>query len=161
GPADDPGAMIARMAKVGSCWSPSFSPDGRRIAFVSNLGGLPQVWIVAAEGGWPVPATALDDPVNSVWWSPAGDLLAFDLAPGGGMNARVYPVRRDGTALRRLTDGGKATNSLGGWSHVGGSLLVASNRRTPSGMDAYLVGPEGGEWRLVADVRGVGGLVDV
>jgi dipeptidyl aminopeptidase/acylaminoacyl peptidase len=161
GPADDPGAMIARMAKVGSCWSPSFSPDGRRIAFVSNLGGLPQVWIAAAEGGWPEPATALDDPVGSVWWSPAGDRLAFDLAPGGGMNTQVYTVRPDGTDLRRLTDGGKATNFLGGWSHDGEALMVASNRRTPAGMDAYLVGPDGGQWRLVADVRGIGGLVDV
>ncbi len=52
GPGDDAGAMVARMAKIGSCSSPSFSPDGRRIAFVSGLSGLPQVWVVAAEGGW-------------------------------------------------------------------------------------------------------------
>jgi dipeptidyl aminopeptidase/acylaminoacyl peptidase len=158
---DDAAAMVARMAKVGSCFSPSFSPDGRRIAFVSNLSGLPQVWTVSAEGGWPEPVTALDDPVGSVWWSPAGDRLAFTLAPGGGMNVQVYTVRPDGTQLRRLTDGGKATNTLGGWSHDGRTLMVASNRRTPSSMDAYLVGPDGGEWQLVADVRGTGGLVDL
>ena len=127
----------------------------------SNLSGLPQVWTVAAVGGWPEPATALDDPVGSVWWSPAGDRLAFTLAPGGGMNAQVYTVRPDGTQLRRLTDGGKATNDLGGWSHDGGKLMVASNRRTPASMDAYLVDPDSGEWQLVAEVRGTGGLVDV
>jgi dipeptidyl aminopeptidase/acylaminoacyl peptidase len=160
-PADDPGAMVARMAKIGSCSSPSFSPDGRRIAFVSDLGGLPQVWTAASEGGWPEPVTALDDPVGSVSWSPSGDRLAFTLAPGGGMNAQVYTVRPDGTELRRLTDGGKATNRLGGWSHDGSTLLVASNRRTPASMDAYLVGPEGGDWRLVAEVRGTGGLLDL
>jgi dipeptidyl aminopeptidase/acylaminoacyl peptidase len=149
------------MAKVGSCSSASFSPDGGRIAFVSNLGGLPQVWTVSAQGGWPEAVTALDDPVGSVWWSPAGDRLAFTLAPGGGMNAQVYTVRPDGTQLRRLTDGGKATNTLGGWSHDGGKIMVASNRRTPTSMDAYLVDPEGGDWQLVADVRGMGGLVDM
>ncbi len=161
GPADDPAALVARMAKVGSCYSPSFSPDGRRVAFVSDLGGLPQVWIVAAEGGWPEPVTALDDPISSVWWSPSGDRLAFTLAPGGGMNVQVYTVRPDGTDLRRLTDGGKATNSLAGWTRDGGRLMVASNRRTPASMDAYLVGPEGGDFRLVAEVRGMGGLVDM
>ncbi len=160
-PADDSAEMVARMAKVGLCASPSFSPDGRRIAFVSDIGGLPQVWTVAAEGGWPEPATALDDPVGSVLWSPVGNRLAFTLAPGGGMNTQIYTVRPDGTDLRRLTDGGKATNNLGGWSHDGGALLVASNRRTPASMDAYLVSPDGGEWRLVAEVRGTGGLVDV
>jgi dipeptidyl aminopeptidase/acylaminoacyl peptidase len=161
GPADDPGPLVALMAKVGSCASPSFSPDGRRIAFGSNLGGLPQVWTVDALGGWPEAVTALDDPVGSVWWSPAGDQLAFTLAPGGGMNVQVYTVKPDGTQLRRLTDGGKATNDLGGWSHDGGKLMVASNRRTPASMDAYFVGPDGGEWQLVAEVRGTGGLVDV
>ncbi len=161
GPADDPGAMVARMAKVGSCSSPSFSPDGRRIAFVTNLSGLPQVWTVDAEGGWPEPVTALDDPVQSVSWSPTGDRLVFSLAPGGGMNSQVYTIRPDGTDQRRLTDGGKATNNVGGWSSDGSSLLVSSNRRTPASMDAYLVRPEGGEWRFVADVRGMGGLADV
>jgi dipeptidyl aminopeptidase/acylaminoacyl peptidase len=158
---DDPTAMVARMAKVGSCSSPSFSPDGRRIAFVSNLSGLPQVWTVAADGGWPEPVTALDDPIGSVWWSPSGDRLAFTLAPGGGMNMQVFTVRPDGSQLRRLTDGGKATNALAGWSHDGGKLMVASNRRTPASMDAYLVDPDGKEWQFVADVRGTGGLVDL
>ncbi len=161
GPDDDAGAMVARLAKVGSCFSPSFAPDGRRLAFVSNLGGLPQVWTVATEGGWPEPATALDDPVGSVWWSPAGDRLAFTLAPGGGMNVQVYAVRPDGTNLRRLTDGGKATNNVGGWTHDGSKLMVASNRRTPASMDAYLVDPERGEWQFVAEMRGTGGLLDV
>ena len=161
GPVNDSGEMVARMAKVGLCASPSFSPDGRRIAFVSDIGGLPQVWTVAAQGGWPEPVTALDDPVGSVVWSPAGDRLVFTLAPGGGMNAQIFTVRPDGTDLRRLTDGGKATNNLGGWTHDGGALLIASNRRTPASMDAYLVDPESGNWRLVADVRGMGGLADV
>ena len=58
------------------------------------------------------------------------------------MNAQVYTVRPDGTGLRRLTDGGKETNRLGGWTHDGTALLLASNRRTPASMDAYLVGPE-------------------
>jgi Tol biopolymer transport system component len=157
GPDDDPAAMVARMAKVGSCSSPSFSPDGRRIAFVSDLGGLPQVWTVAAEGGWPESVTALDDPVGSVRWSPRGDRLAFTLAPGGGMNAQIYTVRPDSTDLRQLTDGGKATNTLAGWSHDGARLMVSSNRWSPATTDAYLVGPEGGEWRARRRHPGRGG----
>ena len=89
-------AEVGRMAKVGSCSSPAFSPDGLQIAFVSNLSGLPQVWTVAADGGWPQPVTALDDHVGQVRWSPDGSWLAFSLAPGGGMNTQVYVVRPDG-----------------------------------------------------------------
>lgn len=52
---------MARMAKIRSCSLPSFAPDGRHLAFVSDLSGVPQVWTVATEGGWPEMATAVDD----------------------------------------------------------------------------------------------------
>ncbi len=40
--ADDLETKVARMAKIGFVSSPSFSPDGTRVAFLSNLSGSPQ-----------------------------------------------------------------------------------------------------------------------
>src|SRR3954453_19597344 len=136
---DDLETAGAMRAKIRTCWSPSLSSDGRRIAFISDLTGVPQVWTVAAEGGWPDLVTALDDQVLEVKWSPDGEWLAFVLAPGGGMNQQVYVVHPDGNALRRLTDGGAENNWLGPWSHDGAKLAIASNRRAGSAMDVYLV----------------------
>lgn len=62
----DLAATVARMARIGHAYSPSFSPDGKRIAFVSDLSGTPQVWIVPSEGGWPTLITSGEDPVNNV-----------------------------------------------------------------------------------------------
>lgn len=152
---------VAMMAKIGSCSSPSFSPDGKRIAFVSNISGLPQVWTVASEGGWPNLITALEDPVGFVSWSPEGSRLAFTLAPGGGMNEQVYTIRPDGTDLKRLTDGGKENNRLGVWTHDGRALSLGSNRRSGAAIDAYLYDFLTGEMRLVTENRGVGGFSDV
>jgi dipeptidyl aminopeptidase/acylaminoacyl peptidase len=152
---------VAMMARVGFCRSPSFSPDGKRIAFICDLSGLPQVWIVGAEGGWPAPVTALDDQILQVSWSPDGSTLAFALAPGGGMNQQIYLVHPDGTGLRRLTDGAKENNWLGPWSHDGRSLAFASNRRRAEAMDAYLVDVATGEPRLVAENDGIGSLADI
>lgn len=159
--ADDLETTVRLMAKIGSCWSPSFSPDEERLAFVSNLGGVPQVWTVPVTGGWPEPVTALDDQVSSVTWSPTGEWLAFALAPGGGMNQQVYLVRPDGTGLQRITDGGKENNRLGRWTHDGRRLMIASNRRNPDRLDAYLFDTVSGELRLVAENPGVGSLLDV
>jgi dipeptidyl aminopeptidase/acylaminoacyl peptidase len=154
---------VERMARVGRSGSPSFSPDGSQIAFVSDLSGTPQIWIVSSHGGWPVQVTNGVDPVSFVVWSPAGDTLAFSLAPGGGMNSQIYIVKPDGTGLRRLSNGGRETNNLGRWTYDGKRLLAGSNTRTPDAIDAYLVDPgaTAANWSLVAKLEGVGGLDEV
>ncbi len=152
-------SSLAAMAKVGGCWSPSFSSDGQSLAFISNLSGTPQIWIVSAQGGWPQRVTALDDQITSVRWS--GQWLAFSLAPGGGMNEQVYLIHPDGTGLRRLTAGGKETNRLGDWLADGNKLTLASSQRDPGAMDVYLVDAEIGQLHLVAQNRGIGALTDI
>ncbi len=152
---------VSYMAKIRRCMSPSFSPDGSRIAFDSDLNGIPQVWTVAREGGWPELVTALDDQVHGVSWSPDGNWVAFSLAPGGGMNSQVYLIHPDGTGLRCLTDGGEVNNWLGPWTHDGRKLAIASNRRSVDAMDAYLVDVKDGEFQLVAENKGVGSLIDI
>lgn len=134
---EDLRSSVARMAKIGSCYSPAFSPDGSRIAFVSDLNGIPQVWTVAIEGGWPELVTALDDQVGGVVWSPDGQWLAFGLAPGGGMRQQIFLIRPDGSRLRRLTAGGQDNNWLGEWSDDGRLLPLGSNRRTAAALDAW------------------------
>ena len=152
---------VARMAKVGSASSPTFSPDGSRIAFVTNISGLPQVWTMPTSGGYPSLVTSFDDPVGFVTWSPDGQWLAFNVAPGGGFNEQIYIVRPDGTGLRRLTEGGKENNFLDGWSPDGRFIAFSSNRRDPSARDSYLVDVATGQSRMIAQNRGIGSIADV
>ncbi|MBI4428753.1 MAG: S9 family peptidase [Ignavibacteriales bacterium] len=152
---------VTMMAKIGACTSPTFSPDGKTVAFVWNVTGIPQIWTVPTTGGWPNLVTSLDDPVGAVRWSPDGNWLSFSLAPGGGMNQQVYIIRPDGTDMHRVTDGGKDNNWLGDWAHDGRFLTLASNRRTSSSMDAYLALVPGGSLRLVVQNQGTGQFVDV
>ncbi len=52
-------------------------------------------------------------------------------------------------------------NTLGGWTHDGSAVYLASSRRDPAVMDAYLYDLEAGELRLAAENPGIGGLSDV
>src|SRR5271169_999546 len=51
---------------------PTWSPDGKSIAFISNLSGRNNIWLVPAEGGWPVQLTVSDQRQSSPAWSPDG-----------------------------------------------------------------------------------------
>ena len=50
--------MVTRMARIGRASSPSFSPDGKRMTFVSDSSGIPQVWIAPIEGEAPTQVIA-------------------------------------------------------------------------------------------------------
>jgi dipeptidyl aminopeptidase/acylaminoacyl peptidase len=158
-PENDVARLVELMARVGFATSPTFSPDGERVAFVSNLSGVPQVWVAPTKGGYPEQVTAGEDPVQSVRWSPDGTLLAFSLAPGGGMNSQVYVVKPDGTGLAMLTAGGKVNNWLADWTHDSKAVTLSSNKKSPDAMDAYRV-DLAGEHHLLATNKGVGSVED-
>ncbi len=159
--ADELDRKVTALARLGFANAPSFSPDAKRVAFLTNISGSPQVWVVSTGGGWPDQVTAFDDPVSGVEWSPNGEWLALQVAPGGGLNEQIYLVRPDGTGLRLLTDGGTTNNRLGVWTPDSKSLLIGSNRRTPQAIDIWLVDVATGNKKMIAESKGIAFPIEV
>lgn len=152
---------IEAMAKVGACYSPSFSPDGSEIAFISNISGTPQLWKISSNGGWPIQLTNFNDPVSNAIWSPKGNRIAFQLAPGGGLNSQVYTIKSNGTELEQITSGGKSNNWVGNWSDDGNFLSFSSNENNQSGMDSYLYNMSTNSIELSIKNQGIGIITDI
>ncbi len=152
---------VAKLGRVGFVSSPSFSPAGDSIAFLSNMSGSPQVWTVATTGGWPRQITAYDDPVSSAAWSPDGKWIAYSVAPGGGLNEQIYIVKPDGTGIRRITAGGEENNRLGLWSRDGRFLTYGSSLRSPAAIDGYVYDLESEKNRMAVQNSGIASFADV
>ncbi|HYR94661.1 MAG TPA: hypothetical protein VEP48_10705, partial [Methylomirabilota bacterium] len=157
---DELTGRVERLAGVGFCSTPSFSPDGSRIAFISDLSGTPQVWTIDINGGWPTRVTAFADQVTNALWSPTEDLIAVEVAPGGGLNQQIYVVRSDGSELRRLTPGGADNNQIAMWSRDGKTLFVASSRDDAARYDAFAVDVATNGWRPVGRRAGITRVTD-
>jgi len=103
---------------------PQFSPDARKIAFISSRSGDPNLWVCDADGKNAAQLTVGLN-LNTPNWSPDGRLIAFDAIIGG--NDDIYVVSADGGSPRRLTTelSSEATPS---WSPDGSWLYFSSNR---------------------------------
>jgi Tol biopolymer transport system component len=126
--------------------SAEYSPDGATIAFISDMGGAPRVWLADADGAAPreVPDAAVGNPV--LRWTPDGR-LAWP-APG----AQNWKIRD----LRTKAEEDFLTSS-NGWvldlrfSPTGDRVVFSWNRTDRSGQGLWLITWPGRELRRLAD----------
>ncbi len=118
-------SMNQRLSSTFRDVFPQYSPDGKRVAFYSNRGGTPQVWVANRDGSQAAALTSMTGPVTGTpRWSPDGKQIAFDSNGTGDYQAYVMPA--EGGQPRLISQDKPAffTN----WSRDGKWIYFTSKR---------------------------------
>ena len=145
---------FVRYLNVRTAYGASFSPDGRRLTFLTDITGVAEVWRVPAarEGeeaapSWPEQLTFGGERVLGAAYSPVADRLIVGSDVGGNERTQLFLMSGDGATLTRLTDAPEVIHVFGGWQEDGAAsngwspdgqrIVYASNARDARFFDVY------------------------
>ncbi|MEA3009350.1 MAG: hypothetical protein QOJ91_1042 [Sphingomonadales bacterium] len=132
------GEQAPLAAGPGAHSQPVWSPDGKRLAYISTAeGGAAQLFVRWLASGESVRITSLPDSPTSLAWSPDGRQIAYTMfVPGDGVKLGALPAKPEGAQwappLEIHSDVQYRTDEEGylkpGFSHI---FLVAADGGAP------------------------------
>ncbi len=131
------GKLIAWPRYTGTNSSPSWSPDGANIMFMSSMQGNPEIYVADASGGHLKRVTFSVGVDTSPVWNPKnGQQVAFVSDRAGAGHPMLYTMNNDGTNVEKidLQDAGYLSDPS--WS-PNGQLLAFSWQRPDGNYDIY------------------------
>ncbi|MES1243997.1 MAG: S9 family peptidase [Acidobacteriota bacterium] len=144
---------ILRYLYVQTAFSPSLSPDGKRLSFLSDATGQRQLYVVDAAGGWPHQITFGSEGVRAHSWSPKGDWIFYSADRAGNEREAYYLISPDGTKERELLPPSESFRQFGGFSPDGTKIAYAATPEGSPTFDIHLLDLESGQDRLVLKGR--------
>src|SRR5579871_318813 len=109
---------------------PTWSPDGKSIAFVSNMSGRNNLWIVPSEGGFPMQLTVSDQRQTSAAWSPDGKWIAYQSDYDGDEQWDIFLVSPKTGKVVNLTQTREIAELNPTWSPDGRYLAYEIKPKT-------------------------------
>lgn len=132
----------------------SFSPDTNNVAFLSNLTGTTQLYLVSRDGGESKQLTDYDEPLSFAIFSPAKNQIMFGMSKGGDEKTQFYLYDIDSQNTKPITNNPDFIYRWGSWSLDGKMITYASNKRNGTDFDVYVMNIENGEEKVVFDQGG-------
>ena len=110
----------------------TWSPDGKSVAFVSNLSGRNNLWLVPSEGGWPTQLTVSNERQTSPTWSPDSKWIAYMSDYDGDEQWDIFLVSPKTGQVVNLTNTREIAEQNPAWSPDGRYLAYMVKPKTSS-----------------------------
>jgi TolB protein len=121
---------------------PAYSPDGKRIAFVSRRGANEDVYVMNSDGTAVRRLTSHPAPDLQPAWSPNGKQIAF--TSGRSANLKIFVMNADDSRERLLTPTRPwVANSSPSWSPDGRWIAFTSSRIKDGNPEIFKMRPDG------------------
>src|SRR5271169_6693125 len=110
----------------------TWSPEGKTVAFVSNLSGRNNLWLVPSEGGWPMQLTVSNERQTNPAWSPDGKWIAYMSDYDGDEQWDIFLVSPKSGQVVNVTNTREIAEQSPAWSPDGRYLAYMVKPRTSS-----------------------------
>jgi dipeptidyl aminopeptidase/acylaminoacyl peptidase len=112
-----------------------WSPDGKRVVFMSNISGRNNLWVVPTEGGWPTQLTVSDQRQAEPVWSPDGKWIAYQSDYDGDEQWDIFIVSPTSGKVVNLTNTRDIAEQRPTWSADARYLTYTVKPRTSSAVE--------------------------
>jgi dipeptidyl aminopeptidase/acylaminoacyl peptidase len=143
---------FARYLKIRAAHGATWSPDGRRVAFLTDITGVTQAWELPVEGGWPEQLTFHEERVSGVHYSPTENKLLYSMDAGGNERSQLFLL--GGGEEWDLTQVPEAIHYFGGFSPDGERIAYTATRRNGTDFDVFVQDLLDGEPETVWETSG-------
>ena len=103
----------------------TWSPDGKQVAFISNMSGRRNIWLVPAQSGWPTQLTVDNWRQQSPAWSPKGRWIAYTSDNDGNELYDLFLVSTSNGQVVNLTNSPSISEEGPLWSPDGEKLAYS------------------------------------
>jgi dipeptidyl aminopeptidase/acylaminoacyl peptidase len=133
------GLTIEKLYMTRQIGRPAWSPDGKHIAFASNMSGRNNLWLVPADGGFPVQLTVNDQRQTNPAWSPDGKWVAYQSDYDGDEQWDIFLVSPNTGKIVNLTQTREIAEMNPTWSPDGRYLAYEVKPKTSAAaeIDVY------------------------